>query len=160
MVTLTGFFWAMSAWKPEGMAIPAEPECDARYCEKFTPGETEDMAIVWVEFKALMKLRLKVELLSLFWTNTGTDEEPLPEKMAPKSKIRITGKIREKKRPMRLLMKPRPKTVRSALMRLPLTKLESPPGGGRRRRRVASLAVPLLSHKLDEDVLEALPLLP
>jgi len=62
------------------------------------------IAIVFVEFRALMKPRLAVELLSLFWRYTGTLDEPLPEKIAPKRSMRIIGKISEKNRPIRLRM--------------------------------------------------------
>src|SRR5487761_984458 len=102
MVTLTGFFCARSSWKPAGIAIPADPEWAARYCEKLTPAETDVIVIVFVAFRALMKPWLAVELLSLFWTYTGTVDEPLPEKIAPKRSIRMIGNMSEKKRPIRL----------------------------------------------------------
>ena len=50
------------------MARPLEPECCARYWEKFTEGLTSVIDIVFVEFRAVMKPMLAVELLSLFWT--------------------------------------------------------------------------------------------
>lgn len=60
--------------------------------------------------------------VSWFCTYTVTDMFELAEKIAPKSTMRITGKIMPKNNPTQFLMYPRPNTLRSENVLLALAK--------------------------------------
>src|SRR5207247_1271992 len=107
---------AIAAWKPLGIWSATLIECARMYSWKFAVGGIAWYVIKVVLFNAWTNPR-EASVRSMSWMASETRGDPDELKIAPNSRIRMTGKARAKNAPTRERRYCRPNAVTSARIR-------------------------------------------